>query len=167
MFTLRGGGPEALSHAMPGAVLPPEVLAQVIRHLEAAWPQEGCGVILQGRAGEEGTWRVVPLPNASPTPRVAYAFTLEAWLQVCRDAEARQETVACVFHSHVDTAAVFSAEDRQRAAPDGIPLLPGVSYVVVAIQGGRATSASSSDWQQGGFQTVLISSPDFRFENPL
>ncbi|WP_328700989.1 M67 family metallopeptidase [Corallococcus silvisoli] len=162
MLALRGGGPEALIPAFP-----PEVVARMVRHLEATWPHEGCGVILQEGAGQGGAWRVVLLPNASPTPRVAYAFAPEAWLQVCLDAEARGETVACVFHSHVDAAAVFSAEDRRQAAPEGVPLLPHVSYVVIAIHRGRVDSASQSKWRGDGFQTVPLTVPDFRFEKPV
>ncbi|GMT98971.1 hypothetical protein KH5H1_30900 [Corallococcus caeni] len=162
MLALRGGGSEALIHP-----LPPEVLTRMIRHLEAAWPQEGCGVILRSGEGEVGSWRVVPLPNASPTPRVAYAFAPEPWLQVCLDADAREEEVACVFHSHVDAPAVFSSEDRRQAAPAGIALLPQVSYIVVAIRGGRAASASQSVWSTGGFQTVPLPLADFRFEKPV
>ncbi|MFB1479085.1 Mov34/MPN/PAD-1 family protein [Corallococcus sp. RDP092CA] len=162
MLALRGGGRDALIQDAP-----PEVLARMIRHLEAAWPLEGCGVILRSGAGEGGAWRVVPLPNASPTPRVAYAFAPEAWLQVCLDADARHEAVVCVFHSHVDAPAVFSAEDRRQAAPSGIPLLPGVSYVVVAIRGGRVASASRSSWCAGDFQTVPLVLADFRFEKPV
>ncbi|CAM3512782.1 Mov34/MPN/PAD-1 family protein [Corallococcus soli] len=154
---------------MSGPAFPPEVVARMIHHLEAAWPQEGCGVILQGAggAGEEGAFRVVPLPNVAPTPRVAYAFAPDAWLQVCLEADARRETLVCVFHSHVDTAATFSAEDRRRAAPAGIPLLPCVSYEVIAIHGGRATSAARFVWRDGDFQGVPIRLPDFRFEKPL
>ncbi|WP_375759214.1 Mov34/MPN/PAD-1 family protein [Corallococcus exercitus] len=166
MLALRcGGGSEALIDLIRDA--PPEVLARMIRHLEAAWPQEGCGVILRSGAGEGDSWRVVPLPNASPTPRIAYAFAPEAWLRVCLDADARQEAVACVFHSHVDTPAVFSIEDRRQAAPSGIALLPRVSYIVVAIHGGRAASASQSVWSMGGFQTVPLPLADFRFEKPV
>ncbi|MCY1047519.1 Mov34/MPN/PAD-1 family protein [Corallococcus sp. bb12-1] len=154
---------------MRGPVFPPEVLARMIHHLEAAWPHEGCGVILQGEGGEgeEGPWRVVPLPNVSPTPRVAYAFASDAWLRVCLEADARRETLVSVFHSHIDTAATFSAEDRRQAAPGGVLLLPGVSYEVISIQEGRATSASSSQWMDGDFQGVPIPLPDFRFEKPL
>ncbi|WP_255654321.1 Mov34/MPN/PAD-1 family protein [Corallococcus sp. EGB] len=162
MLALRGRGSEALSQDAP-----PEVLAEMLRHLEAAWPLEGCGVILRSGDGEGDCWRVVPLPNTSPTPRVAYAFAPEAWLQVCLDADARKEAVVCVFHSHVDAPAVFSAEDRHQAAPSGIPLLPRVSYVVVAIRGGRAASASRSLWSAGGFQSVPLALADFRFEKPV
>ncbi|RYZ44024.1 MAG: M67 family peptidase [Myxococcaceae bacterium] len=151
---------------MGGPAFPPEVLARMIHHLESAWPFEGCGVILKGE-GEDGPWRVVPLPNASATPRVAYAFAPEAWLQVCLEAEARRETLVSVFHSHIDTAATFSAEDRRQAAPGGVLLLPGVSYEVISIHGGRATSGSSSQWMKGDFQGVPIPLPDFRFEKPL
>ncbi|RKH68392.1 hypothetical protein D7W81_12570 [Corallococcus aberystwythensis] len=139
----------------------------MIRYLEAAWPHEGCGVILRSDEGAGESWRVVSLPNASPTPRVAYAFAQEAWLQVCLDADARREVVACVFHSHVDAPAVFSTEDRRQAAPSGISLLPQVSYIVVAIYGGRAVSASRSVWITGGFQTVPLLLADFRFEKPV
>ncbi|NOK18939.1 Mov34/MPN/PAD-1 family protein [Corallococcus carmarthensis] len=162
MLALRGGGSEALIHEPP-----PETLARMIRHLEAAWPHEGCGVILRSGAGEGNSWRVVPLPNVSPTPRVAYAFAPEAWLQVCLEADARQESVACVFHSHVEAPAVFSSEDRRQAAPSGIALLPQVSYVVVAIHGGRAASASRTVWSAGDFQTVPLPLADFRFEKPV
>jgi [CysO sulfur-carrier protein]-S-L-cysteine hydrolase len=162
VLALRGG-PPALIRAFP-----PEVLAEMIRHLVAAWPQEGCGVILQAlEAGEGGTWRVVPMANASPTPRVAYAFAPEAWLQVCLEAESRREEVVCVFHSHVDASASFSAEDRRQAAPAGIPLLPQVSYIVVAIHGGWVLSASQSVWSAGDFRTVPLMVPDFRFEKAV
>ncbi len=43
-----------------GRRLPPEVLAEAVRHLEACYPEEGCGVVLQGAAGA----RWVALPNA-------------------------------------------------------------------------------------------------------
>lgn len=130
----------------------PSDLSDVIRHLETCYPLEGCGVIL--RAGAGGPWRVRPLLNAYDRYRArsAYRFEPGEWLRVNLEADARDEQVACVFHSHVDGLAVFSAEDRAQAAPDGQPILPGVSYLVVNIHGGRATEARLFWWSAGDFR---------------
>jgi proteasome lid subunit RPN8/RPN11 len=140
--------------------LPPD-LSEVIRHLEASYPQEGCGVILQ--AGSEGPWRIRPLPNAYDryhaadpvrfprTSRTAYLFEPREWLALLREADARGERIACVFHSHVNGIADFSAEDRALAAPGGLPLLPDISYLVVAVVAGRATEARLFLWVERDF----------------
>ncbi|MBJ6762363.1 Mov34/MPN/PAD-1 family protein [Myxococcaceae bacterium JPH2] len=150
----------------PDTRVPPRaVIAEVVRHLQSAWPAEGCGVILQGEAPE--TWRVRPLRNASPTPRTHFEFDLSEWLQVCRGADACAERVACVFHSHVNAPAHFSVEDRERAAPSGTPLLPGVSHLVVAIHGGCVTHLSLFAWESEDFLRVSLSLADFRIEKPV
>ena len=150
-----------MAEAAEGGALLPEDLSDVVHHLESAWPREGCGVLL--RAGPEGPWRCRPLRNVqdalheedpvrSPrSSRHAYAFDPREWLGVLLEAEARGEAVACVFHSHVDGPADFSPEDRRQAAPDGQPLLPGVSYLVMAVHAGSVTNASIFRWEGGGF----------------
>jgi [CysO sulfur-carrier protein]-S-L-cysteine hydrolase len=125
----------------------PEDLSPVLRHVESTWPQEGCGVLL--RAGPQGPWRVRPVENVSPFPRSAYLFAPREWLTVLTEAEVRGEQVACVFHSHVEVPAFFSAEDRRQAAPGGEPLLPGVCYLVVGVESGQARSACLAWWQGG------------------
>lgn len=139
---------------MPDWELPKD-LSEIIRHLEAAYPQEGCGVILRGAAG---AWRIHGLPNAYDryhaadpvrfprTSRTAYLFEPGDWLALLKEADARGEQLACVFHSHVNGIADFSAEDRAQAAPGGLPLLPDISYLVVAVNAGRATEARLFRW---------------------
>ncbi|WP_224240992.1 Mov34/MPN/PAD-1 family protein [Hyalangium gracile] len=136
-------------------------MSEIIRHLEASYPQEGCGVIL--RAGANGPWRVRSLLNAYDryhaadparfprTSRTAYLFEPQEWLALHKEADARGEQIACVFHSHVNGIADFSAEDRAQAAPEGLPVLPGISYLVVAIVAGRAAEARLFRWLEGGF----------------
>jgi proteasome lid subunit RPN8/RPN11 len=141
--------------------LPPE-LTEVVRHLEAMYPKEGCGVLLWHE--QRRTWRVRPITNAYDqyhalepvrfprTSRTAYYFELREWLLVNQQADASGEQIACVFHSHTNGIADFSAEDRAQAAPAGLPVLPGVSYLVVAIEGGRATHARLFWWQNEDFR---------------
>ncbi|HYH97137.1 M67 family metallopeptidase [Hyalangium sp.] len=146
-------------------VLPPD-LSEIIRHLEATYPQEGCGVIL--RAGPRGSWRIRPLPNAYDryhaadpvrfprTSRTAYLFEPHEWLALNREADARGEQITCVFHSHVNGIADFSAEDRAQAMRAGQPLLPAVSYLVIAVVGGRAAEARLFRWVDGEFRDRLV-----------
>lgn len=143
----------------------PEDLTEVLRHVERTYPEEGCGVLLRSASG---SWRTVPIDNvydryhqADPesfprTARTAYHFDLRRYLEVCRAAEAQGERVACIFHSHVDIGAYFSAEDRAMAAPDGVPLHPGVTWLVVAVDGGRATAARLFTWDCGDFRELAV-----------
>lgn len=143
----------------------PEDLSEIISHLIAAYPNEGCGLVLRGK---DGTLRVRPMENAYDryhakdpvtfprTSRTAYRFDSKEFLAVSREADEKGEEVSCIFHSHADVGAYFSAEDRAMAAPDGEPLMPGVAYLVVAIDQGRATAARVYRWNSGDFaETVL------------
>lgn len=138
----------------------PVDLSPILRHLEAAYPNEGCGLVLRA---PDGTLRVRPMRNAYDryhavdpqtyprTSRTAYLFDGKEQLEVGREADARGESVACIFHSHADVGAYFSEEDAAMAAPDGEPLHPGVVYLVVAVDQGRATAAKLYRWQDGAF----------------
>jgi proteasome lid subunit RPN8/RPN11 len=85
------------------------------------------------------------------SPSTAFLVEPREWLAVCREADGAGEEVACLFHSHVEAGAWLSPEDRAWAAPAGEPLLPGVSYLVVALRGGRAQEARVFWWQAGAF----------------
>ena len=151
---------------MSGEPSLPTDLRQVIEHLESTYPNEGCGVLLRSNA--TGRWRVVPLRNAYDeyhardparfprTARTAYVFASKEQLRVWEGAEATGETVACIFHSHTDVGAYFSREDQAMAAPEGQPLWPGVSYLVVAVDAGRATDARCYWWEDKGFRERQI-----------
>ncbi len=139
----------------------PEDLSPILRHLEAAYPNEGCGLLLRNAAS--GRWRVHPMRNAYDeyrardpagyprTSRTAYVFDSREQLRVWETAEAAGERVACVFHSHTDAGAYFSTEDRAMAAPNGEPLYPGMLYLVVAVDRAKATAAKLFCWDGADF----------------
>jgi len=151
---------------MTGEPALPTDLEQVVEHLESTYPNEGCGVLMRSNA--TGRWRVVPMRNAYDeyrvrdpgrfprTSRTAYVFDSREQLRVWEDAEAAGETVACIFHSHTDVGAYFSGEDRAMAAPEGQPLWPGMTYLVVAIDSGKATDARCYWWEGKGFREAQI-----------
>ncbi len=96
------------------------------------------------------------------TSRTAYVFDSRDWLKVCEEADQSGERVGCIFHSHVDVGAYFSAEDRAMAAPDNEPLLPGVAYLVVAVDEGKASAIRLFWWDRGAFQEKSIPLPNAR-----
>jgi proteasome lid subunit RPN8/RPN11 len=143
----------------------PEDLGPVLLHVESQYPREGCGILFVNSAGE---WRTLPMANAYDayhakdplrfprTSRTAYAFDSRDWLKVCEEADQSGEQIGCIFHSHVDVGAYFSAEDRAMAAPDNEPLLPGVAYLVVAVDEGKASAIRLFWWDRGAFQEKPI-----------
>ncbi len=147
-------------------ILPP-TLSEIITHVESGYPSECCGLVLTGGAG----WRVRPMlnvydryhaidPRRFPrTSRTAYLFDPKEWLAASTEAEDRGEKISCVYHSHIDAGAYFSAEDRAMAAPDGEPLLPSTAYLVLAVDGGRTTAAKIFWWEQGDFREAAVQLP--------
>jgi len=148
--------------------LPDGVLAELIRHLSAALPDEGCAVLV----GREDRVRVVPMQNAQPmhhardpeafprTARTAFSFDPHAWLDVLREADRAGERVLAIAHSHPDGGSGFSAEDRRQAAPEAQPLLPGVAHLVIAFEGGRAHGGRWAVWTDGDFLETACPLPE-------
>ena len=133
---------------MSAAPLEHGVLAAVCAHLADAYPEEGCGVILEGGQGA----RVLRLRNAyAGDRRCGFAFEPTEWLQACLAADAAGEPVRWVFHSHVDGAATLSAEDRAAAAPGGQLLLPGVGQLVASVHAGRVREVRAYRCKDGEF----------------
>ncbi len=131
---------------------PPEVLRQIIRHLETCYPAEGCGMLVRGPGGP---LEVFPMKNVAadpeegrrvhanrgaetmfvPDPKDLYRVNM---LEYDRGAR-----IVGVFHSHPEHDAYFSDTDRQWSAPDGVESYPGAEYLVVSIRGGKANSAAA------------------------
>lgn len=147
----------------------PDDLAPLLRHLEAAYPDEGCGVVLRKVAG--GALRVRLMENAYDryralepesfprTARTAYLLDPKEQLALYREAEAAGEEICCIFHSHADAGAYFSPEDRRQALLEGEPVVPGASYLVVAVDQGRATAARLYRFEGGDFLETLVPLP--------
>jgi [CysO sulfur-carrier protein]-S-L-cysteine hydrolase len=144
----------------------PGDLGPILRHLAAAYPNEGCGVVIRRVA--DGALRVRPMENAYDrfhtlepddfprTARTAYLFDPREQLAVQRECDQAGEEICCVFHSHADVGAYFSPEDRRAALMDGEPVLPGVSYLVVAVDQGRPTAARLYRFEGGDFRETAV-----------
>lgn len=132
---------------------------EVHAHLKSTYPEEGCGVVFA--KGDDR--RVVAMTNVydkyakrSPqtyprTNKTAYLFEPLKFSQLLEAAEAAGETLDLIFHSHCDVGAYFSAEDSAMAAPEGLPLYPHTSYLVVAVDKGAVTASKVFSWNGAKF----------------
>lgn len=121
-------------------LLPIGPLDGILRHLEDAYPYEGCGALL-GRIAENRrrVTREVPLANAAAeNPRRRYELAPEDLIRVQREARGDGLEVLGYYHSHPDAEPVPSEHDREAAWPWYI-------YMIVRVGDGRADGATA--WQ--------------------
>lgn len=139
------------------ALLASELLAEVFSHARECYPEECCGILL-ARPGV-GPTRAVRCTNVQDQRRSAGESDLDArrgfWIDereqmlALREADARGEELCSVYHSHVDTRAYLSLADLRGAlGPDGAPLWPGASQVVVAVRDGVVREAALFEWHE-------------------
>jgi proteasome lid subunit RPN8/RPN11 len=132
-----GAGPVAMQRAprSPAAPCP----ASPHPALFSPAPCEPAPSLIGGRPHPRRTRVVRRLPAANqrrdrPTDR--YALAPETLLAAQKQARADGLDLVGYYHSHPGSAAVPSAFDREHA-------WPGVSYLIVSVQGGRAEEARS------------------------
>jgi len=106
--------------------------AEIRAHLERAYPEEGCGLLV-GRDGAAGrrVERVEPMENRAAGSRGSrYVIAPEDFLAAERRARAEGREVVGFFHGHPDHPPEPSDLDRERA-------WPFYSYVIAGVERGR------------------------------
>ena len=119
--------------------IPPDILRQIQRHGEAAYPEEGAGLLLGSRQGTaQQILAILDLPNTreDPARHNRYLLSAEDYLQAELEAERLGLEVLGVFHSHPDHPNRPSEFDRQWA-------MPWFSYVITSVEGGHAVGSRS------------------------
>jgi proteasome lid subunit RPN8/RPN11 len=113
-------------------------------HLEGAYPEEGCGLLV-GRDHPEGRRieAIERLPNASAVGRRhRYVIEPETFLAAEQAARMRGLEVVGVFHSHPDHPAEPSSDDRATA-------WPFYSYLIGSVRAGRLAELRAFRWVAG------------------
>lgn len=101
-------------------------LAAMVAHCLAAFPEEGCGLLV-GKPGGERIARCVPTTNAAHSAAL-YTVEPREHLRADRAAEAEGLAIVGVFHSHTHTDPYPSPTDVAQA-PD-----PSWHYVLVSLR---------------------------------
>lgn len=113
--------------------LGPDALDAIREHAASVYPDECCGALI-GAPGGNGTSRVVealPLPNATEEAARRRFLVRPADYRAAEErARAAGANLIGFYHSHPDHPAQPSRYDLEHAWPN-------LSYVIVAVSGGR------------------------------
>ena len=123
---------------MSQILMSPRDLEAIGRHGEASYPEECCGFLI-GRAKGDSTSveRLLPVDNERQDSRHnRYVINPETVLAAHKEARAAGADVVGYYHSHPDHPSKPSDFDREHA-------WPGLSYLIVSVQKGRAVDARS------------------------
>ncbi len=119
-------------------VITSDDLKAIGRHGEATYPEECCGFLIGRAAGETTTVeRLLPVDNERQDSRHnRFVINPETVLAAHKEARAAGADVVGYYHSHPDHPSRPSDFDRDHA-------WPGLSYLLVSVQQGRAADARS------------------------
>ena len=118
-----------------------DMIDQIHRHGEAAYPEEGAGLMLGVSSGEHmHAFELLTFNNArEQSARYnRYLLTPKDYLLGEREADRQGLEVIGVFHSHPDHPNQPSEFDREWA-------MPSLSYLITGVELGKA--AASRSWR--------------------
>ncbi|HWU04493.1 MAG TPA: M67 family metallopeptidase [Novosphingobium sp.] len=134
-----------------------DVTQAIAERARAAWPQEGCGLLLG--ASENGAVRVsaiLPAANVAPDPSRHFEVDPAVLIGVHRAARSGGLAVVGCYHSHPSGVAVPSATDAAMAGGQG-RVWAIAAPVAVPVPGGGAASLWRIGWWwagDDGFETL-------------
>jgi proteasome lid subunit RPN8/RPN11 len=115
----------------PTLLISAEHLEQICAQLEAAYPEEGCGLLI-GTWAPDGTVveKITPADNVWPIAEQRnqrYEIAPDLIARADREASRDRHDIVGVYHSHPDHSAELSAQDLNGA-------WPGLSYLIASVQ---------------------------------
>jgi len=117
----------------------PALLHAIQAHGEAAYPNEGAGLLLgQSHGPDKNLAAILPIANQWNADEQYHRFliTPDDMLRGESEAARRGLDVIGIFHSHPDHVAVPSGFDRDWA-------LPWYSYIITSVEKAQAVSTRS------------------------
>lgn len=137
------------------------LIDSIYRHAMAEYPREACGVVIGKKGISDSFEQSFPCmnlqdqmhasdPKSFPrTAETAYFLNPKDLLQVQRMARERNMEVKIIYHSHVNVGAYFSEEDKKQSLYEGVPMFPGVYYLVAnATQNPTRELAKIFGWDE-------------------
>ncbi len=129
--------------------IPEQIQTEINAHGEAAYPYEGCGLLLgQMVAGNNVVEAIKIMANVWPDEeekRVRFRIDEKEWVTAELAAMMEGQDIIGVFHSHPDHPPIASPRDLAWAA------FSGYSYVITAVRNG--TAEESRSWQLNAERT--------------
>lgn len=117
---------------MPGMVLSPTLLHQIVLDVKAQTPQEACGLLF----GTEYTIRRVhPIANTASDPVNHFLLNPQEMLRTLYQAERENLELVGIYHSHPASPPLPSQEDIQVARLH----YPGLTHLILSLQDNRVS----------------------------
>lgn len=123
---------------------------QIVRHLQAAYPNEGGGFLVGTLDGDErAITEIHSVENVFAEEEQFHRFMAEtgAYQQIEDDADARGLALLGYYHSHPNAPAIPSEFDRVHA-------WPFFAYIIVSVRDGAA--AETRLWQLAEDRSAFI-----------
>ena len=119
-------------------IISPNLLTQIHRHGEAAYPDEGAGFLLGSDGETRQVTALLTLENIrqGETRRTRYLIDPHDYLAAEDEAARHGQTLLGVFHSHPDHPNRPSDYDRDWAQP-------WFSYIITSVNAGKAIESRS------------------------
>jgi proteasome lid subunit RPN8/RPN11 len=114
------------------------------REAQAAYPFEGCGLLLGPLSSEKVATRIAPLKNTlrdEGRGRFDFAFSPQEFMAAQRAAEKEKLDVVGIYHTHPDHPPRPSKTDESQ------PMLSGWVNVIASVHGGKFKDAKA--WWRG------------------
>jgi len=136
-------------------VIPAEIYRHICLHGIAAYPLEGCGVLVGTRNLEHNTVSAIQtMQNIWPVERErSYRFRIDtrSWVRLEMQIMDQPLDIIGIFHTHPDSPPIASAHDLEWAA------WPGYSYLITTIIEGAA--GESRSWALSSDRSHFIEEP--------
>lgn len=131
---------DAVIDELPSIRFLPDAWKQLTQQSEAAYPFEGCGLLLGPMGKEKKVQKVVAMKNMlrdEGRGRFDFTFSPQEFMQVQMEAERNNLDVVGLYHTHPDHPARPSATDTSQ------PMLAGWISVIAGVHGGRFKEAKA------------------------
>lgn len=127
-------------------------LDTIERHAVECYPEECCGIVLDGddvrRIRNVQNELHARDPKAYPRDaRIAYFMEPAELAAVLREVEERGRRIVLFYHSHPDHDAYFSEEDEAAATPFGEPSYPDAAQLVISVREGTVAGRILVRWE--------------------
>ncbi|MGH7539650.1 MAG: M67 family metallopeptidase, partial [Gemmatimonadota bacterium] len=143
------GAPTSGARATPGGdmlVVPASLARRIERSLEAAYPAEGCGVLLgEAGVGVRVVARCEPATNRWAGRHDRYRVDPALLVRLMAEEDAGGPSILGFYHSHPDGVPRPSPTDLEHA-------WPWYHYLILAVDGGRAADGRAWELVDGRFR---------------
>ena len=149
--------------------IPEAIAKEMAQHAIDWYNSESCGLLFSPKNSADVNRCVCmenlqdqyheKLPEDFPrTSKDAFKIHEREAARLAEEAEAQDEQLLAIFHSHVDCGAYFSEEDKIMAAPFGEPSDPDMWHVVIDCQPDGVHGAKAYKWDGSDFAEFLLPS---------